>query len=271
MDIIDTITKENTTTKEVVMASEMLAEISDDDDFLEEDPQRIELVISSLESVVRAGEASINVTDPVVRTINNLMNLDRDILEDGMIEGGRAVAALERQITNFQTSDGNFSTVLDNVGVTAVKIDARSVGSSLAYANILPENETLSIDGALQEGNTRLFSDGDAIPLNRTATSISVPSSVLDLLGGAGVELTAVPVTFIIYGNDVLFRPSMPTEVEESKEEEDNSTVTERIASQIISAIIRTENTSIVNLPPGSPVITTFLSNLVKIILCEKS
>ncbi|PIK38297.1 hypothetical protein BSL78_24862 [Apostichopus japonicus] len=166
MDIIDTITRENTTTKEVVLASERIAEISDFEDFLEEDPQRIELVISSLESVVRAGEASIKVTDPAVRTIDNLMNLDRDILEDGMIEGGRAVAALEEQITNFQTNDdGNFSTVLDNVGVNAVKIDARGVGSSLAYANILPENETLSIDGALQEGNTRLFSDGDAIPL----------------------------------------------------------------------------------------------------------
>ncbi|XP_071844152.1 uncharacterized protein [Apostichopus japonicus] len=262
MDIIDTITRENTTTKEVVLASERIAEISDFEDFLEEDPQRIELVISSLESVVRAGEASIKVTDPAVRTIDNLMNLDRDILEDGMIEGGRAVAALEEQITNFQTNDGNFSTVLDNVGVNVVKIDARGVGSSLAYANILPENETLSIDGALQEGNTRLFSDGDAIPLERTTTSISVPTTVLDLLGGAGVELTAVPVTFIIYGNDVLFRPSMPTEVEENIEEEDKSTVTERIASQIISAIIRTENTSIVNLPPGSPVIATFLSNL---------
>ncbi|PIK36145.1 putative G-protein coupled receptor [Apostichopus japonicus] len=172
MDIIDTITRENTTTKEVVLASERIAEISDFEDFLEEDPQRIELVISSLESVVRAGEASIKVTDPAVRTIDNLMNLDRDILEDGMIEGGRAVAALEEQITNFQTNDGNFSTVLDNVG------------------------------------------------------------------------------------------PSMPTEVEENIEEEDKSTVTERIASQIISAIIRTENTSIVNLPPGSPVIATFLSNL---------
>ncbi|XP_071841618.1 adhesion G-protein coupled receptor G2-like isoform X2 [Apostichopus japonicus] len=262
MDIINTITRENTTTKEVVMASEMIAKISDGEGFLEEDPQRIELLISSLESVVRAGEASINVTDPVVRSINNLMNLDQGILEDGMIEGGRAVAALEEQITNFQTNDGNFSTVLDNVGVTAVKIDARGVGSSLGYANLLPENETLLMGGAFQEGNTRLFSDGDAIPLNRTATSISVPSSVLDLLGGAGVELTTVPVTFIIYGNDVLFRPSMPTEVEENIDEEDNSTVNERVASQIISAIIQTENTSIVNLPPGSPVIATFLSNL---------
>ncbi|PIK41993.1 hypothetical protein BSL78_21161, partial [Apostichopus japonicus] len=257
-----TISGENTTTEEVVMSSETIAEISDDEDFLEEDPQRIELVISSLESVVGAGEASINVTEPVVRTINNLMNLEQDFLEDGMIQGGRAVAALEGQITNFQTSDGNFSTVLDNVGVTAVKIDARSVGSSLAYANIFSENETPLIVGALQEGNTRLFSDGDAIPLERTATSISVPTTVLELLGGAGVELTAVPVTFIIYGNDVLFRPSMPTEAEENLEEEDNSTVTERVASQIISAILRTEDTNIVNLPPGSPVITTFLTNL---------
>ncbi|PIK57647.1 hypothetical protein BSL78_05422, partial [Apostichopus japonicus] len=261
MDIINTLSGENITTKEVAMSSESIAEISDVEDFLEEDPQRVELVISSLESVVRAGEGSLNVTDPVVRTINNLMNLDRDVLEDGMIEGGRAVAALEGQISNFQTNDGNFSTVLDNVGVTAVKIDARSVGSSLAYANILPENETLLVDGAIQEGNTRLFSDGDAIPLERTAISISVPKTVLDLLGGAGVELTAVPVTFIIYGNDVLFRPSMPTEAEENIEEEDKSTVTERVASQIISAIIRTENTSIVKLPPGSPVIATF-SNL---------
>ncbi|XP_071848674.1 uncharacterized protein [Apostichopus japonicus] len=247
---------------DIINSSESIAEISDDEDFLEEDPQRIELLISSLESVVRAGEASINVTDPVVRSINNLMNLDRDVLEDGMIEGGRAVAALEGQITNFQTNDGNFSTVLDNVGVTAVKIDARSVGSSLAYANILPENETLLVDGSLQEGNTRLFSDGDAIPLERTATSISVPTTVLDLLGRAGVELTAVPVTFIIYGNDVLFRPSMPTEAEENIEEEDKSTVNERVASQIISAIIRTENTSIVKLPQDSHVIATFLSNL---------
>ncbi|XP_071851401.1 adhesion G-protein coupled receptor G4-like [Apostichopus japonicus] len=262
MDIINTISGENTTTEEVVMASEAIAELSDNEDFLEENPQRIELVISSLESVVRAGEASINVTDPAVRTINNLMNLDLDILEDGMIEGGRAVAALEGQITNFHTSDGNFSTVLDNVGVTAVKIDAGSVGSSLAYANVFPKNEIPLYDGALQEGNTRLFSDGDAIPLNRTASSISVPTTVLELLGEAGVELTAVPVTFIIYGNDVLFRPSMPTEVEEYIKEEDNSTVTERAASQIISAIIRTENTSIVKLPPGSPVITTFVSNL---------
>ncbi|PIK42714.1 putative G-protein coupled receptor [Apostichopus japonicus] len=262
MDIINKISGENTTTEEVVIASETIAEISDDEDYLEDDPQRVELVISSLESVVSAGEASINITDPVVRTINSLMNLEQGFLDDGMIQGGRAVAALEGQIKNFQTLDGNFSTVLDNVGVTAVKIDARSVGSSLAYANIFPENETTLNVGALQEGSTRLFSDGDAMPLERTTTSISVPTTVLELLGEAGVKLTEVPVTFIIYGNDVLFRPSMPTEVEETIEEEDYSTVTERVASQIISAIIRTEDTNIVNLPPGSPVITTFLTNL---------
>ncbi|XP_071829259.1 uncharacterized protein [Apostichopus japonicus] len=258
-DILRTLAEGNIITEEVEMDAESIETISNDQEVLEKDPEVLGLVILTLEAVTGAGEASVNITEPVVRIINNLMDLDQDTFEDKMVGGERAVAALEEQVTNFQSSEGNFSTVLDNVGVTAVKINRETIGSSLAFANVFQEHETPVIGGALQEGNTRLFSDGNELPLERTVTSISVPSTVLDLLGEAGVELTAVPVSFILYGNDVLFRPSMPTNLEENKDEGDNSTVTERVASQIISAILRLADTSIENLPPGSPaVVTTF-------------
>lgn len=117
-----------------------------------------------------------------MRIVNNLIDVDEDTFEESMVNGGRVVAALAGQISNFQTGTENYTKVLENVGVAAVKINPAVIGSSLAYVNVLPENERPSIDGDLREGKHRIFSDVRAIPVERTMTSIAVPSSVLESL-----------------------------------------------------------------------------------------
>ncbi|XP_071850603.1 adhesion G-protein coupled receptor G2-like [Apostichopus japonicus] len=199
---------DNRTDEEVKMSADAVQEATSDGEFLDEDSDRVELTVSALESVVGRGVSSIEVTESVIRAVNNLIEADGDVKDHVMAVGGRLVEALEKQLRNFQQNEGNFSQIYGNIGVVSINV----VPSNMVVGETLPE--------ALKVEQMRYTEMPEQV-----ITSISVPAKVLKLLDGTGVE---VPISFIIYDSDTLFTPSKPTR---------RKRATERIVSHIISTI----------------------------------
>lgn len=112
------------------------------------------------------------------------MEFEEDALQNSTSGTARIIAALEQQISNLQTIDGNYTNVLQNIGIKAVQLNTEDIGEFLSFANVFPLGENPTVGATLEEENTQLYDDMDDIPLTRTAASISVPSSVITELNG---------------------------------------------------------------------------------------
>ncbi|XP_071853005.1 adhesion G-protein coupled receptor G4-like isoform X2 [Apostichopus japonicus] len=232
----------NKTDEEIIMSADAVQEATSDGKFLAEDPMRIEITVSALESIVEEGISSIEVTEPVIKAVNNLIEVDGDVQDNVMDVGGRIVAALEKQVSNFQKNEGNFSQLHENIGVVSINVVPSNVGENLNFAHVIEGGSTRTLTGGLTGGKNEIYGDGRDVPLEQVITSISVPSEVLELLDGVDGK---VPISFIIYKSDTLFTPSKPTmkkvlSGDDDGDEYSNSSISERIDSQIITTIIVT-------------------------------
>ncbi|XP_071850602.1 adhesion G-protein coupled receptor G2-like [Apostichopus japonicus] len=217
---------DNRTDEEVKVSADAVQEATSDGEFLDEDSDRVELTVSALESVVGRGVSSIEVTESVIRAVNNLIEVDGDVRDHVIAVGGRLVEALEKQLRNFQQNEGNFSQIYGNIGVVSINVVPSNVGGSLTFAHVLEDGSRRNVTGGLKGGTNEIYGDARDVPLEQVITSISVPAKVLKLLDGtADVE---VPISFVIYDSDTLFTPSKPTR---------RKRATERIVSHIISTI----------------------------------
>ncbi|XP_071844660.1 uncharacterized protein [Apostichopus japonicus] len=245
IEIIETTFTTNTTTEEVRDAAETIQFATSDDSFTRNDPTRLQLIIQSLENVVDTNDVSMNVTTPVINIANNLMEFDESSL---LNISGRVVDALEQQISSFQSSgeSGNYSLVLNNIGIKTAKLNLNAFGDSFGFGYIFPDEQSPSLDGDLIRDNTRLFASGDKVPDRNTASSISIPKSVLESTGLPALEL---PVSFAVYTSSKLFMSS-------------NMSKEDRIASQIISAKVEGAP-KIEKLPRTSTITAKFLTNVI--------
>ncbi|KAJ8022848.1 hypothetical protein HOLleu_37856 [Holothuria leucospilota] len=110
------------------------------------------------------------------------MGYNDDVFQTIEVDSGRIISALERQVSNIQTSDGNFTNILQNVGVSAVKINPNSVKISLNFANNFPENRTVILGSNIRDGETQVFENEADVPLMHTVSSISIQSNVFGSL-----------------------------------------------------------------------------------------
>lgn len=211
----------------------------------------VDNVADSLNAIAETGSSSPDVTNSLVGTVNNLMEVDESQLEEAE-DTHVVVVSLEQQVSNVQKNPDNFTEVEDNVGVKAVKIDP-SVTDAITFVNLAPEDtegsERLYAD--LAENNTVLFNNEEEVQKDNTITSIYLPPKILQLAREVDQNMVQVPFSFFIYKDSRLFQTNTPKERSEG-----NMTVREEIVSQVIAATV--ENITIDSLAPEDAVITRF-------------
>ncbi|PIK61562.1 putative sushi, von Willebrand factor type A [Apostichopus japonicus] len=260
---------ENSTKEEVESVAETIELATTDENFVQDEPERIDLIADSLEAVANAGEPSVEITDPVVSSINNLMEFEEDALQNSTSGTARIIAA--------------------NKSCSAQHGGRRGISEFCQCFSSWGNSHGRSYS---REENTQLYDDMDDIPLTRTAASISVPSSVITELNGKwyysikrvggkdrlsgltygylpGKDCTStdesgrVRISFFIYGNAVLFNPSRMYEPLNSSSSNSTESFTDTIASQIISARLEGEGLSTSNeWISESSVLANFRTNL---------
>ncbi|XP_071830067.1 adhesion G-protein coupled receptor G2-like [Apostichopus japonicus] len=166
------------------------------------------------------------------------------------------INSLEQQVSNVQENPENFTDVQDNVGVKAVKFDPE-LTKSITFINLIPEEFTGSdvLNTDLSEENAQLYNERSEVLLNRSASSIYIPSNILEIALQEQPNLTQVPISFFLYKDSRLFQTSKkpPTGSPDL-----NVTLREAILSQVIAATLEIDNVVVENLPPNSSVISRF-------------
>lgn len=112
------------------------------------------------------------------------MGYEADAFYNSSSDSARIVAAFEQHISQLQENEGNYTRVLPNVAIKAVQLEREQIGQHLNFANVFQTDGSFTIEDGLQEANTQIFHDEESIPLDRTATSISVPASILEVYNG---------------------------------------------------------------------------------------
>ncbi|KAJ8022701.1 Adhesion G-protein coupled receptor G4 [Holothuria leucospilota] len=262
--VVDAIlSQEDTTSEELQMAAEIVANVTTNVRLVEEDPLNLNLILTSLESVVEKTDPSVEVTDPVVRTVNNVMNIDEDILRSDVSSNGRFVSVLEQQISALQAYDRNFSRILPNLGVLAMKIKLTTLGSNLTFANIGQAENEFDEGKNLREDSIGILNEGELSDEKNILASVSVKSEVLSVPTGANETFTKIPVSVTIYRRANLFVPSKTVKpVENWLKNISPTIITESIASQVVTLQIGNNRYTDSQLLSKSPVIATFATDL---------
>ncbi|PIK56356.1 putative G-protein coupled receptor [Apostichopus japonicus] len=133
------------------------------------------------EEAVDEIERIANVTESVVGTVNNLMEVEETKLDQSESTAS-VVISLEQQVSKVQENPENFTDVQDNVGVRAVKLDP-DITNGVTFFNLSPFNgskeEVLAAD--FETENTRLFNNDTEVQTGNSIASIYVPKAVLEL------------------------------------------------------------------------------------------
>ncbi|PIK59214.1 hypothetical protein BSL78_03853 [Apostichopus japonicus] len=200
------------------------------------DVSQVEDVAESLRDIANVNSSSIEVTESVVGTVNNLMEVNERSLEQ-TVGSSSVIVSLEQQISNVQKNPNNFTDVQHNVGVQAVKLDP-DITKAVTFINLPPSNTTGrdALNADLAEENTRLFNNKQEVRTDNSTTSIYVPSKILELALEVDPTITHVPISFFIYKDSRLFQTSQVSST--SAPEKDNIKNRQEIASQVIAATL---------------------------------
>lgn len=129
-------------------------------------------------------------TELVIETVNNIFEIDDEILRKGTNKPSKVIDAFEKQVSKLQSGEENFTRILDNVGITAIKINATNHTHFLIFANIIPQNWTHSFEGILNKDTVFVFDNEKDIPTSRTVVSVSVHTNIIkELFGGRSPSL----------------------------------------------------------------------------------
>ncbi|PIK40323.1 putative G-protein coupled receptor [Apostichopus japonicus] len=184
-------------------------------------------------------EEIANVTDSVVGVVNNMMSINETLLSDSS-EINEVVPLLESQVRFVHDLNGDYTELVTNLGVSALQLPKTSLEDPFVFEDPFMD------------------SDGDVVESRKS--SITLPPSVLDIIGTVNPNLTSIPVSFITYGDAVLFRSDLEGS---SVNQEGSSVLAEYVDGHVISATIEIENVTIDNLPENSSVITRFSKPIV--------
>ncbi|XP_071830025.1 uncharacterized protein [Apostichopus japonicus] len=214
------------------------------------DASEIEDVARSLEDIANANSSSPEVTQSVLGTVNNLMEVDEDELGKETQGSSSVIISLEQQVSNVQENPGNFTDVQVNVGVQAVKVNP-SITNAITFISLSPTKNThQDVQNAdLSEENTILHNDEREIQTDNSLTSIFVPSIILEQALIVDPNISYVPISFIIYKDSRLFQTNMAS----------NDTYRQAIASQVISATLEVDKVVIENLTDDDRIISRFM------------
>ncbi|KAJ8022428.1 Adhesion G-protein coupled receptor G4 [Holothuria leucospilota] len=216
-------------------------------------PTEVDNAADSLEAIVETGSTSPDVTDSVIGTVSNLMEIEEDTLANAG-ETSTVVVSLEQQVSNVQQNSDNFTEVVDNVGVKAVKIDP-TITKAITFANLSPAkgNNDGDFYGDLTDEKTVLFNEEKEVKDENIVSSLYLPPKILQLAEEADPNNTRLPISFLIYKDSRLFQTQMSEEIVEG-----GMTIREDIFSQVITATVEIEDLVIDNLSSEDAVIARF-------------
>ncbi|XP_071848670.1 adhesion G-protein coupled receptor G2-like isoform X3 [Apostichopus japonicus] len=227
----------NVSEDNVEEVSQMLVVASSQSDLITE--SGLENMISSLDSIVRVESPSTEVTYSVVGVVNNMMSINETMLIDSS-EINEVVPLLESQVRFVHDLNGDYTELVTNLGVSALQLPKTSLEDPFVFEDP--------------------FMDSDDDVIESRTSSITLPPSVLDIIGTVNPNLTSIPVSFITYRDAVLFQSDLEGS---SVNQEGLSVLDEYVDGHVISATIEIENVTIDNLPKNSSVITRFSTPMV--------
>ncbi|KAJ8024664.1 Adhesion G-protein coupled receptor G4 [Holothuria leucospilota] len=236
--------KEPVTDENVVEISEILAEVTEKEALDKDDLIR---VLEILELIVQVNSPSPEVTQNVVETVDNIINVGEDVYRDLVFNDfapSRFVRALETQLTNLQMGESseNFTVVRKHVAAFAVRLDEAILGTNVTFGSIF-SMDMEDIGGSLEEGAISLTTGTYDLMDDILKASITLPSGILDEMSFEGPNDT-VPVTFLLYRTGLLF---MNNKTYEERQRD-------KVGSIILAATV--EGQSIRNLT--NPVVSRF-------------
>ncbi|XP_071848667.1 adhesion G-protein coupled receptor G2-like isoform X4 [Apostichopus japonicus] len=229
---LEEIANTNVTEENVEEVGELLLLASSQTDLITE--SGLENIITSLALIVEVGSPSTEVTDSVVGVVNNMMSINETLLGDSSYID-EVVPLLESQVRFVHDLNDNYTELVTNLGVSALQLPKKSLEDPFVFEDP--------------------FMDSDDDVIESRKSSITLPPSLLDIIGTVNPNLTSIPVSFITYRDAVLFQSDLEGS---SVNQEGSSVLAEYVDGHVISATIEVENVTIVNLPENSSVMTRF-------------
>ncbi|XP_071848662.1 adhesion G-protein coupled receptor G2-like isoform X2 [Apostichopus japonicus] len=234
---LEEIANTNVTEDNVEEVGELLLLASSQTDLITE--SGLENIITSLALIVEVGSPSTEVTDSVVGVVNNMMSINETLLGDSS-DIDEVVPLLESQVRFVHDLNDNYTELVTNLGVSALQLPKTSLEDPFVFEDP--------------------FMDSDDDVIESRKSSITLPPSLLDIIGTVNPNLTSIPVSFITYGDAVLFQSDLEGS---SVNQEGSSVLAEYVDGHVISATIEIENVTIDNLPENSSVMTRFSKPIV--------
>ncbi|PIK56358.1 hypothetical protein BSL78_06732 [Apostichopus japonicus] len=220
------------------------------------DTTAINNVAISLESIAEVNSSSPEVTQSVVGTVSNLMEIGEDQLEQAE-DTASVISSLDQQVSNKQKQSDNFTDVQENVGVTAVKFDPTiTSGVTFLYlpSSNIPKEELLTAD--FKQENTRLFIDENEVYINTSTASIFIPKGILDLAQKHDPSISQIPISFSIFKDARLFMTEQSLDTGRPRA---GSVQREVFASQVISAKLELDGLVVESLEEEDHIVTRFI------------
>ncbi|XP_022103955.1 adhesion G-protein coupled receptor G4-like [Acanthaster planci] len=199
-----------------------------------------------LDGITKTGNPSPEVTSDVVQVVDNMLQVDDDSFESTGNASSRIVKSLEAQVSLVLSGGGNFSSVTHSLAVKALHVSSDSVG-----AHGVGMVARAGRDGEwLKEENINICPsqcDGDN-PQSMIA-SIMLPKEIVDRLPSEPINVGQVPLSFMMYQNDKLFRSR-------NLLDQYATSYFRTVGSSIVVAAV--DGVEIDNLPSNSSVLSTF-------------
>eukprot|EP00057_Strongylocentrotus_purpuratus_P008514 XP_011662988.1 PREDICTED: G-protein coupled receptor 126-like [Strongylocentrotus purpuratus] len=224
--------------------SEELADLTEDSEDMT--AEEVDSTADILQNITAVNSSEPAVTRSVVETVNNLMNVNEDELEEAAAKGStnRAIRCLETQlqIVDVTTSNGTYKDVQPNLGVHVSEYSYHhfQTGLTFIYAIDDPRRPLSPEHIFVYIGNSGNIDPGD-MPIQ---ARISLPTSL-----GRRIRRNSSRVSFVIYRTTALFLS--PSLIEFNANQTDFS---RKANTRVISASI--DSMPISNL--SEPVVTSY-------------
>ncbi|KAJ8043022.1 Latrophilin-like protein LAT-2 [Holothuria leucospilota] len=230
----DVLTKINVTENNVQTVAKTLEIASSQGHFITQ--KEVASLITSLNSVVQVNSPSQKVTDSVVGVVNNVMKLQKNVI-DNTEEINSVVVLLEDQVAHVLKSGQNYTRVSSNLEVGAYQVPRVSLQTNYTFVfNLLEEPSDLVNDSC-----------------NYRKTYLTLPNSVLTLIDKIHPNASTVPISFMAFQDASLFQTSNVT-----SEQMSSSLSNEYIDSHVLAVKIEVDDTVIRELPTNDTVVARF-------------
>ncbi|XP_041457781.1 adhesion G-protein coupled receptor G6-like isoform X1 [Lytechinus variegatus] len=195
--------------------------------------EEVDSTADILQNITAVNSSEPSVTRSVVETINNLMNVNEDELEEAAAKGStnRAIRCLETQLqfVDVTTSNGTYKDVQPNLGVqvSEYSLQLLQTGLTFIYTTDDPRRPLRPEHIFVYIGNSENLDPGD-MPIH---ARISLPTSL-----GRRIRRNSSRVSFVIYRTTALFMAPWLIEFN-AMQTEFSRTANTRVISAAINAM----------------------------------